>query len=181
VILRRHGIVLVVAVASLAYVAATATSAKALLIPISQIHSVAQTYEPGVYLPTAFPKSINKVDVGGATGIGNGPAPAHFLEYIAGSRSAFQLGIWRGNRAAAVVKGLLFHDGSHGSTRAFTAGRFKGTLEIQGGVSTSPVSVASYVWQGGGFTYLLAVLTSKSGTPRFVGLRPLTVIASFKV
>ena len=180
-ILRRHTVGLLAAAACVSYVAATAAPAKALQVPISQIHALAQTFEPGVYLPTAFPRSITKVDVGAASGIGNGPAPAHFLEYFAGSRSAFQLGIWRGSKAAAVVKGLLFHDGSHATKRAFIAGRFRGTLEIQNGVASSPVSVASYVWQGGGYTYMLAVLTSKSGVPKFPGLKPLAVIASFKV
>jgi len=172
---------LLAATAAVSYTAATASPASALEVPISAIHALAQTFEPGVYLPTAFPRSINKVDVGGASGIGNGPAPAHFLEYFAGSRGAFQLGIWRGSKAAAVVRGLLFHDGSHASKRTFTAGRFKGTLEIQNGVASAPVSVASYVWQGGGFTYLLVVLTTKSGAPKFPGLKPLSVIASFKV
>src|SRR5213080_1490421 len=110
VVLRRHTMGLLAATAAVSYTAATASPASALEVPISAIHALAQTFEPGVYLPTAFPRSINKVDVGGASGIGNGPAPAHFLEYFAGSHGAFQLGIWRGSKAAAVVRGLLFHD-----------------------------------------------------------------------
>jgi hypothetical protein len=160
---------------------ALAAPALALDVPVGQIHALAQGYEPGVLLPTVFPKSITMVDVGAGSGIGNGPPPAHFLAYHTPTREAFQMGIWRGGKRAAVVAGLRFHDGSHGSTRAFTAGRFSGTVEIQRPVSASKPNVVSYVWQSGGYTYMLAYL-SKPGTTtsQFAGFAPLKTISSFK-
>ena len=145
------------------------------------MHALAQTYEPGVLLPTVFPRSITKVDIGGAGGIGNGPAPSHFLAYHAATKGAFQLGIWRGSRQTAVLKGLSFHDGVRGATRPFTAGRFKGIRETQAAFTAGKPNVVSYVWQGGGFTYMLVFL-SKPGTtaPSFPGFSPLATIASFK-
>ncbi len=110
-----------IVLASVAALAA-ASSAAALDVPVSQLRALAQTYEPGVFLPTVFPRSIVKVDVGAASGIGNGPAPSHFLEYHAAAKGAFQLGVWRGDRAAAVLKGLAFHDGTRGATRALRRG-----------------------------------------------------------
>jgi hypothetical protein len=168
-------------VVALAVTLAVASSAAALDVPIGALRALAQTYEPGVFLPTVLPRSVTKVDIGGATGIGNGPAPSHFLEYHAPTKGAFQLGIWRGDRFAAVVKGLLFHDGTRGSTRAFTAGRFKGTRETQSAFTAGKPNVVSYVWKGGGFTYML-VFFAKPGTtaPIFPGLKPLATIASFK-
>ena len=157
------------------------SSAAALDVPVGQLRALAQTYEPGVFLPTVFPRTVTKVDIGAATGIGNGPAPSHFLEYHAAAKGAFQLGVWRGDRFAAVVKGLLFHDGTRGATRPFTAGRFKGTRETQTAFTAGKPNVVSYVWKGGGFTYMLVFL-AKSGTtsPIFPGLNPLATIASFK-
>jgi hypothetical protein len=174
-----RGTCLLVAAAGLAALA-LAAPALALNVPIGQIHTLAQTYEPGVFLPTVFPKSITMVDVGAASGIGNGPPPAHFLAYHTPTREAFQMGIWRGGKRAAVVAGLRFHDGAHGSMRPFTAGRFSGTVEVQT-VSAGKPTVVSYVWQGGGYTYMLVYL-SKPGTTtaQFPGLTPLATIASFK-
>jgi hypothetical protein len=133
-------------------------------VPVTQVHSIAQSYLPGVLLPTAFPRSITAVDIGGAGRIGTGPPPAHQLTYHAPPVSAFQLGIWKGARKAAVVAGLIAHDGAHGSTKPFRAGRFAGTLEIQDNVFTKPHSwVASYVWQTGAFTYLVMVQERPGG------------------
>ena len=160
---------------------ALASAAAAFDVPIAQLRNLAQTYEPGVFLPTALPRTVTKVDIGAATGIGNGPAPNHFLEYHTGAgRIAFQLGIWRGDRRAAIVKGLRFHDGIHGKTRAFTAGRFTGTMETQLAFTSGKPNVVSYVWKVAG-SYLLVVL-AKPGTTtaQFPGLKPLTTIASFR-
>lgn len=173
----RRAITCAVLLAALVVVA----SAAAFDVPVGQLRALAQTYEPGVLLPTVLPRTVTKVDIGGATGIGNGPAPSHFLEYHAATKSAFQLGIWRGDRSAAVIRGLLFHDGTRGATKPFTAGRFKGTSETQSAFTAGKPNVVSYVWKGGGFTYMLVFL-SKPGTTAagYPGLNPLATIASFK-
>jgi hypothetical protein len=150
-------------------------------VPVSQIHGLAKSYLPGALLPTRFPASITTVNVGMGSGIGGGPPPARLLTYHSRTVSAFQLAIWKGARKASVVAGLLKHDGAHGSARAFTAGRFVGTLEIQDNVFTKPRSwVASYVWQAGGYTYLVMVRERPGGKTIYPGLVPLTTIASFK-
>jgi hypothetical protein len=160
-----------------------ASAAAALDVPIAQLRSLAQMYEPGVFLPTVLPTAVTKADVGAASGIGNGPAPDHFVAYhTGGGRIAFQLAIWRGDRRTAIVKGLRFHDGSLGSARAFTAGRFTGTMETQRAFTAGKPNVVSYVWKGGGYSYMLVVL-AKPGTTtaQFPGLKPLATIASFRV
>jgi hypothetical protein len=150
-------------------------------VPVAQVHALAQSYFPGALLPTKFPASITAVNIGIGGRIGSGPPPTHLLTYHAPTVSAFQLAIWKGAKKAAVVAGLLEHDGAHGSTKAFRAGRFAGTLEIQDNVFTKPRSwVASYVWQVSGFTYLVMVRESPGGKALYPGLAPLATIASFK-
>jgi hypothetical protein len=160
-----------------------ASAAAAFDVPIAQLRGLAQTYEPGVFLPRVLPSTVTKADIGAASGIGNGPAPNHFLAYhTGGGRIAFQLGIWRGDRRTAIVKGLRFHDGTQGSAHSFTAGRFTGTMETQHAFTAGKPNVVSYVWKGGGYSYMLVVL-AKPGTTtaQFPGLKPLATIASFRV
>lgn len=158
-----------------------AVPAGAFDVPVSQLRALAQSYEPGVLLPTVLPRGVTKVDVGAASGIGNGPAPNHFLGYHTPTKEAFQLGVWRGNTRAAVVKGLLFHDGTRGAAKPFRAGRFSGTMETQTAFTAGKPNVVSYCWTGGGYTYLLVYL-AKPGTTtaQFPGLNPSATIASFR-
>jgi hypothetical protein len=170
---------LLLLVALVVPVAAEARSAQD--VPVAQVHTLAQSYLPGALLPTRFPASITAVNIGIGGRIGSGPPPAHLLTYHAPTVSGFQLALWKGARKAAVVAGLLKHDGAHGSTKAFRAGRFAGTLEIQDNVFTKPRSwVASYVWQAGGYTYLMMVREKPGGKAIYPGLSPLATIASFK-
>jgi hypothetical protein len=150
-------------------------------VPVAQVHALAQSYLPGALLPTRFPASVTAVNIGTGGRIGSGPPPNHLLTYHSPTVSAFQLAIWQGARKAAVVAGLLKHDAAHGSTKAFRAGRFAGTLEIQDNRFTKPPSwIASYVWQAGGFTYLMMVREKPGGKAIYPGLVPLATIASSK-
>jgi len=174
---RRSTATLLAAVAALAI----AGPAGAVIVPVSRIHAVANTYERGVLLPTVLPRGVNRVDLRAGGAVGNGPRAARTLSYLAGTRQAFQIFVWRGSRRAAVVKALLARDGSSGSTKSFVAGRFAGTVETQKSADASVAAPASYVWQRGGYTYMLAFATKPgTTTPAFEGLAPTRTIASFK-
>jgi len=161
--------------------AATAGAVTAQDIPVSALRSIADSYSPGVRLPTVFPKSVTAVNVGFTSGIGGGPPPRYQLTYHTSTVSVFQLAVWPGDKKAAVLKGLVKHDGAHGSSRAFRAGSIAGTLEVQNNTFTKPkMWIASYVWFSSGFTYALMVREKPGGQPLYPGLKPLATIASFK-
>jgi hypothetical protein len=104
------------------------------------------------------------------------------LEYLrapTGGSAAFQLAIYDGRVADAVVLALLRHDGKAGSTTPFKAGKFAGTRERQHDPRFKVGWVDSYAWQSGKYTYLLMLHYLEGGAPSYAGTNPLAVIASF--
>jgi hypothetical protein len=73
-----------------------------------------------------------------------------------------QINVFSGHVRTLAIKDLLFHDGASGTMQGFSARRYSGILEIQhAGVATVP----SFVWEAGGYTYVLMGPPSESSTP----------------
>jgi hypothetical protein len=133
----------------------------------------AKTYAcpgPGLYFPGgARPLWVATFARGTTVTIRNPGSPPFKMCRCAGWG---QFNVMSGYVASKVVKLALFHDGSHGTTQPFSAGRFRGTLEIQHN-AVGPIS--TYVWEAGAYTYVLVFAPSRTG----IAVDPLAVIRSF--
>ena len=176
----------VVAVLALVLVggAAGRVHRSSLVLPVAELRSAANMVAPDVTLPTRLPPGIAYADVGAfcnSPGV-NGPPCRSMLEYVSkptGGATAFQLAVYDGRVAAAVVRALLRHDGKAGSTAPFTAGKVAGTRELQHDARFKVGWVESYAWESGKYTYLLVVKVREGGAPTYAGTNPLKIIASF--
>jgi hypothetical protein len=147
-------------------------------VPIGQLRGLAQSYAPGARLPTKLPPGVTAVDVGIASGVNRTmPRPLYHLTFHSPTKSAFQYDFWAGHVKGGIVAALLKHDGTRGSKTTFRAGKYSGTLEIQKN-DLAKLWIASYVWEYGAHTYMLAVQERVGGTPLYPRFSPQATIAS---
>ena len=140
------------------------------------------TYLPPSGFVCTGPRLLNEQDAG--------LYPVYAVEFVKGSLYRFngmvacrcgggwvvQANVWQGLITARILRALHRHDGSHGTTRPFSAGRYSGTLEIQQ-LAGSPNAIESFVWEAGGFTYLIGV---RPATAPDAAFSPRKIIASFR-